>query len=47
MSGRPNSAELRDAAAVKLGMPKGMSANAFIEAINILGVSKDELTIDL
>ena len=47
MSVRPNSAELRDAAAVKLGMPKGMSANAFIEAINILGVSKDELTIDL
>ena len=47
LSGKGNSAEKRDEIAEKLQLPKSMSANAFLGAINILGVSKEELTIDL
>ncbi len=47
LSGRANSTEKRDKVAETLDMPKGMSTNAFLEAINMLGVSKEEITIDL
>ena len=47
LSGRGNSSEKRDAVARILGLPSGMSPNAFLEAINILGVAEEELNIDL
>ena len=47
LSGREGSNEKRDIAAQKLGLPRGMSANAFLEAINMLWVSKEQLNIDL
>lgn len=47
LSGQGNSSKKRDAVADLLGLPCGMSPNAFLEAINILGVSKEELNIDL
>lgn len=43
LSGREGSNEKRDAAAVMLDLPRGMSANAFLDALNILGVKKAEL----
>ena len=45
LSGQASSNEKRNAAAEKIGLPKGMSANAFLEAINILGVSKEEISM--
>ena len=47
LSGGNNSAEKREKAAEALGLPKGMSANAFLEAINILGVTREQLNIVL
>lgn len=47
LSGGGNSGEKREKLAVHLGLPRGMSANAFLEAINILGVEREQLTIDL
>lgn len=47
LSGRGNSSEKRNAVARSLGLPCGMSPNAFLEAINILGVTEAELNIDL
>ena len=47
LSGKDNSTEKRDIIAQKLGLPSGMSANAFLEAINILGVGVEELNIPL
>ncbi len=47
LSGADNSAEKRDLIAQKQLLPKGMSANAFLDAINMLGVSREELNIDL
>lgn len=44
LSGKEGSEAKRDAAAVKLGLPKGMSSNAFVEALGMLGVDKEELT---
>ena len=44
LSGGERSSEKREAVAVKLGLPSGMSANAFLEAINILGVTEDEIS---
>lgn len=44
LSGKDNSTEKRDIIAQKLGLPSGMSANAFLEAINILGVTEDEIS---
>ena len=37
LSGKPDSASRRDELAKRLGLPTGMSANALIEAMNILG----------
>ena len=36
LSGGENSAERRDVLAVRLGLPKGMSANALLAALKIL-----------
>lgn len=44
LSGKEGSEAKRDAAAVKLGLPRGMSSNAFLEALNMLGVEKEELS---
>ncbi len=44
LSGKEGSSEKRDAAAVKLGLPRGMSSNAFLEALGMLGIGKDELS---
>ena len=33
----------RDAAAINLGLPKGMSSNNFVEALGMLGISREEL----
>ena len=38
LCGRDESSALRDAFCEKIGLPKGMTPNAFLEAINILGV---------
>lgn len=38
LCGKSNSSDLRDALCEKIGLPKGMTPNAFLEAINILGV---------
>lgn len=42
LTGAPDSAERRDAIAVSLGLPKKMTPNALLAAINVL-VTKDEL----
>ncbi len=47
LSGKDGSNEKREKAAVRLGLPKGMSANAFLEAVNMLGISREELNIEL
>ncbi len=41
LSGGPDSADKRDALAVRLGLPRGMTANALIAALQIL-LSRDE-----
>lgn len=41
MTGAPESTERRDAFAVSLGLPRGMTPNALISALNVL-VSKEE-----
>ena len=38
-SGQENSSSLRDGVCELNGLPKGMSCNAFLEAVNILGIS--------
>ncbi|MBQ8759535.1 MAG: DUF4093 domain-containing protein [Clostridia bacterium] len=38
LCGRPDSSALRDALCERIGLPKGMTPNALLEAINILGV---------
>lgn len=43
LSGKEGSEAKRDAAAVKLGLPLGMSSNAFIEALGMLGIDREEL----
>lgn len=43
LSGKEGSTEKRDAVAVSLGLPRGMSANAFLDAINILGLGKEDI----
>ncbi len=43
LSGKDGSSEKRDVAAQALGRPKGMSANAFLEALSMLRVEKEEL----
>lgn len=47
LSGGTGSAEKRDILAKKLQLPQGMSANALLEAINMLGVSREDITIEL
>ena len=42
LSGKNDSAARRDALAKGLGLPVGMSANALIEAMNILGITLEE-----
>ena len=42
LTGGANSTRKRDELAVKVGLPRGMSANALLEALNLL-YSKDEL----
>ena len=42
-SGKDGSSEKREFVAEKVGLPKGMSANAFLEAINILGIKKNDI----
>lgn len=43
LSGKDGSSEKREFVAEKFGLPKGMSANAFLEAINILGIKKNDI----
>lgn len=43
LSGKEGSTEKRDEVAVSLGLPRGMSANAFLDAINILGLGKEDI----
>lgn len=38
LSGKKNSGENRDRIAEKAGLPKGMTPNAFLEAVNLLGI---------
>lgn len=45
LSGKEGSEAKRDAAAAKLGLPSGMSSNAFIEALVMLGIDKEELCL--
>jgi len=40
LTGHPSSSVLRDAVALRLGLPRGMSAKAFVAAVGIL--SKEE-----
>lgn len=42
LSGKNDSAARRDELAKRLGLPSGMSANALIEAMNILGIKLSE-----
>lgn len=42
LCGRDESSALRDALCEKIGLPKGMTPNALLEAVNILGVNLDE-----
>lgn len=44
LTGGHDSSAMRDQAAVKLGLPAGMSANAFQAALSLLGVSRETLT---
>jgi ribonuclease M5 len=41
LTGAPDSAERRDAMAVSLGLPRGMTPNAFLAAINVI-MTKEE-----
>lgn len=43
LSGKEGSNEKRDKIGKILGLPSGMSANAFLEAIELLGIDKEEL----
>ena len=43
LSGKDGSSEKREFVAEKFGLPKGMSANAFLEAINIVGIKKNDI----
>lgn len=43
LTGCPSSAEARDKAAAAFSLPAGMSSSAFSAALNLLGVSGDEL----
>ncbi|MGN1345155.1 MAG: toprim domain-containing protein [Eubacteriales bacterium] len=43
LTGRPDSAALRDAVCGRLGLPSGMSAKAFLEAVNLLSCSEEML----
>lgn len=43
LSGKAESSRRRNASAKALGLPEGMSANAFLEAMSILGIEKEEL----
>ena len=43
LCGRDESSALRDALCEKIGLPKAMTPNALLEAINILGVNLDEV----
>ncbi len=40
-SGKSDSSTKRDALLVKHSLPEGMSANAFLEAVNLLGITLD------
>ena len=42
LCGRDESSALRDALCEKIGLPKGMTPNALLEAVNILSVNLDE-----
>lgn len=44
LTGGHDSSAMRDQAAVKLGLPAGMSANAFQAALSLMGVSRETLT---
>ncbi len=42
LTGRPNSADLRDAVCIRLNLPKNMTAKSFLEAVNLVA-SEEEL----
>ena len=42
LCGKNDSATLRDALCEKIGLPKGMTPNALLEALNILGVDLED-----
>jgi ribonuclease M5 len=44
LTGGHDSSAMRDQAAAKLGLPAGMSANAFQAALSLMGVSREALT---
>lgn len=44
LSGGEGSAQKRDNLAQSLDLPRGMSANALLEAINMLGLTKEDIT---
>lgn len=44
LTGGHDSSAMRDQAAAKLGLPAGMSANAFQAALSLMGVSRETLT---
>ena len=43
LSGRPGSTEKREQAARRLALPKDMTPNAFLEALNLLKITREEL----
>ena len=47
LSGGEGSAQKRDNLAQSLDLPRGMSANALLEAINMLGLTKEDITSSL
>ncbi len=44
LTGGENSASLRDSVSVRIGLPRGMSSRGFLSAIEIIGVTADELS---
>ena len=45
LTGAPDSADKRDAFAISLGLPKGMTANALLSAINVLMTREEFLNL--